>query len=111
MGYMYFHFLNWDHGTVPGTNWINLNYELNSGFAEASKWEGFSKLLFPFNVKESITGIRYVFYFDQEAQLELERLIKENAEMEERLQKLEGCQDLVTKDETDQIKKLHQVPY
>ena len=51
-----------------------------------------------------------VFYFDQEAQLELERLIKENAEMEERLQKLEGCQDLVTKDETDQIKKLHQVP-
>ena len=51
-----------------------------------------------------------VFYFDQEAQLELERLIKENAEMEERLQKLEGCQDLVTKDETDQIKNLHQVP-
>ena len=78
--------------------------------------------------KVCITGIRYgmssnelsfqlqilftnVFYFDQEAQLELERLIKENAEMEERLQKLEGCQDLVTKDETDQIKKLHQVPY
>jgi hypothetical protein len=30
--------------------------------------------------------------------------------MEERLKKLESSKNTVTKDETDQIKKLHQVP-
>jgi hypothetical protein len=45
----------------------------------------------------------------QEAQQELERLSEENAEMEERLIKLQNSKGLVTKAETDQIKKLHQV--
>ncbi len=47
---------------------------------------------------------------DQEAEAELAKLIQENAEMEERLKKLESSKNTVTKDETDQIKKLHQVP-
>jgi hypothetical protein len=46
---------------------------------------------------------------EQEAQQELERLSEENAEMEERLIKLQNSKGLVTKAETDQIKKLHQV--
>ena len=48
---------------------------------------------------------------EQEAQLELERLAEENAQMEERLIQLENSRGLVTKAETDQIKKLHQVPH